>query len=116
MQIDIQARGFALTGALRGYAERRLCYALACIGNRIRKVTVRLSDINGPRGGEDKRCQVRMVLAGMPGVVVQNTEADLYAAIDRATERAGYTAARRLARSRAQSGAGRALHDSQAAQ
>jgi ribosome-associated translation inhibitor RaiA len=61
---------------------------------------VRLSDVNGPRGGEDKRCHIEVRLRGMPDVVIVDTEADLYVAIDRATERAGRALVRRLERRR----------------
>ena len=75
---------------------------LACslpAGERaIQRVTVRLSDINGPRGGEDKRCHIALRLKGLPRLVIEDTEADLYVAIDRAAERAGRTVQRRLAR------------------
>jgi len=98
MQIDIQTRNFALTNALRNYAERRLRFALTWADNRIQKIFVRLSDINGPRGGEDKRCQMQVVLAGLPDVVVEDTEASLYFAIDRAADRAGRTVMRKLDR------------------
>ena len=59
---------------------------------------MRLSDINGPHGGADKRCHLQVVLAGLPDVVVEDTEADLYVAIDRATDRAGRTVVRRIDR------------------
>ena len=54
MQIDIQTRNFGLTQALRNHAERRLRFALTSAGNHVQRIIVRLSDINGPRGGEDK--------------------------------------------------------------
>jgi len=98
MQITIQARQFSLTEALRNYAERRLRFALTCYGDHIQRVVMRLSDINGPRGGEDKRCQLQVVLSGFADVVVEDTEADLYMAIDRATGRAGRSVARRIER------------------
>ena len=100
MQIDIQARQFSLTDALRSHAERRLRFALTCCDDHIHRVAMRLSDINGPRGGADKRCHLQVVLAGLPDVVIEDTEADLYVAIDRATDRAGRTVGRRLARQR----------------
>jgi len=100
MQIDIQARNFSLTDALRSHAERRLRFALTCCDDHIQRVVMRLSDINGPRGGADKRCHLQVVLAGLPDVVIEDTEADLYVAIDRATDRAGRTVGRRLARQR----------------
>jgi len=61
---------------------------------------VRLSDINGPRGGLDKRCGIEIRLKGASAVAIEDTEADLYVAIDRAAERAGRTLDRRLARQR----------------
>ena len=100
MQIEIQARGFTLTQALRGYVERRLRFALSARDTRIERVRVRLSDINGPRGGCDKRCQVQVMLPGQAAVVVEDTESNLYVAVDRASDRARRTLTRRLARQR----------------
>jgi ribosomal subunit interface protein len=98
MQIDIQARDFSLTQALRSHIERRLGFALSTRYDRIRRILVRLSDINGPRGGHDKCCQLQIVMPGQADVVIEDTQADLYAAIDRAASRAGRTVARKLAR------------------
>ena len=102
MHFDIQARDFSLTKSLRNHAERRLRFALACFDNHIQRIVMLLSDINGPRGGVDKRCQLRIELGGMPDVVIQDTEADLYVAIDRAAYRAGRTLVRRLDRLQSQ--------------
>ena len=72
MQIDIQTRNFDLTHALRSYAERRPRFALTSADNHVKRIMVRLSDINGPRGGEDKRCHLQVVLAGLADVVIVN--------------------------------------------
>jgi putative sigma-54 modulation protein len=98
MQIDIQTRNFDLTNALRSYAERRLRFALTRADNCIQRIIVRLSDVNGPKGGNDKQCHVQVMLSGLPDVVVQDIEADLYFAIDRAANRAGRTVMRKLGR------------------
>jgi putative sigma-54 modulation protein len=98
MKIDIKTQDFPLTDALRSYAERRLHFALTCCEDRIQRVAMRLSDINGPRGGADKRCRLQVVLAGLPDVVVEDTEVDLYVAIDRATDRTGRTLVRKIER------------------
>jgi putative sigma-54 modulation protein len=98
MQIDIQACNFLLTDALRSHAEQRLRFALTCCSDRIQRVVMQLSDINGPRGGADKCCHLHVVLAGLPDVVVDDIEADLYIAIDRATDRAGRTVVRQIGR------------------
>ncbi len=100
MQINIQARDFPLTSALSGHIERRLGFALSTRDEHIQRVVVRLSDINGPRGGPDKCCHIQVVLTHLPDVVIKDTEANLYAAIDRAADRAGRTIGRRLARQR----------------
>jgi len=100
MQIDIRARGFELTNALRDHAERRLRFALSRAEASLGRVTLRLSDINGPRGGADKHCHLRVALKRLTAVVVEDTQIDLYVAIDRAADRAGRTVERRLARRR----------------
>jgi putative sigma-54 modulation protein len=100
MHIDIHTHGFSLTPGLREYVEKRLAYALSHGDDSIMRLTVRLSDINGPRGGDDKCCLIEVRLKQAPAVVIEDIEADLYVAIDRAAERAGRTLARRLARQR----------------
>jgi len=100
MRIEIQARGFDLTAGLREHAERRLHFALSGVSNEVRAVHVCLFDVNGPRGGNDKRCRIQIPMLGSPNLVVEDAEADLYLAIDRAADRTGRTMARRLGRLR----------------
>lgn len=100
MQIDIQARDFSLTQALRSHVERRVGFALSTRYDRIKRILVRLSDINGPRGGNDKCCRLCVVIPGQADVVIEDTQANLYAAIDRAADRAGRVVSRKLARLR----------------
>jgi hypothetical protein len=40
--------------------------------------------VNGPRGGVDRACRVKVVLSALPSVVVSEQDASLAAAIDRA--------------------------------
>lgn len=101
MQIDIQARDFPLTDALREHITRRLGFALSTRDDHIQRVIVILSDINGPQhGGADKCCHIQVILSHLPDVVVEDTELNLYDAIDRATDRASRTVGRKLARHR----------------
>lgn len=96
MQIDIKARGFRLTEGLRHQAERRVRFALGAASGRVHSVVMRLTDENGPRGGVDKRCTIQANLPGAPPVIIEQLEADLYVAIDRAADRAGRAVSRRL--------------------
>ncbi|WP_374349045.1 HPF/RaiA family ribosome-associated protein [Chitinimonas sp.] len=100
MKTDIKARNFLLTEALSQHVERRLDFALGRLDAHIHKVTVRLSDINGPRGGIDKHCHIQVSLHHLPDVVIEDCEADLYIAINRASERASRTVMRKLGRQR----------------
>ena len=99
MQIEIQARNFSTTRAMRSYIERRVGFALGTCYRHVKRILVRLSDVNGPRGGNDKRCHIEVILPGQ-AVVVEDTEADLYFAINRAVSRASRTVKRRLRRRR----------------
>jgi ribosome-associated translation inhibitor RaiA len=96
MQVDIQSLGFSLTPALSAYARRRIDDSLGFAAARINRLVVRLSDINGCRGGDDKRCLIDLRAKGVPEIVIEDVESDLYAAIDRATERARRALVRRL--------------------
>lgn len=100
MRIDIQTSGFKLTDGLRAHAERRLQFALSWAAHDVRNIVVRLSDINGPRGGNDKRCLIQIPIPGRPDVVIEDTESDLYVAIDHAVGRIERSVARRLQRKR----------------
>lgn len=96
MQVKIQARGFPLTDALRNHTHTRLGFTLSHAANRIRRVGIRLSDLNGPRGGVDKRCLIEVRINGLPPVVIEDIQPDVYTAIDRALGRAARTVMRRL--------------------
>ena len=100
MQIDFQTKGFTLTDPLKAHVRRRLKTALAARDEHIVHAQVRLSDINGPRGGVDKCCQLRIQLAGTSSVIVRDVSADMYAAIDKAARRISSSVGRRVSRMR----------------
>jgi putative sigma-54 modulation protein len=109
MNIDIQARGFDTTDAIRDYARRRLQFAINWTGSNVRAVNVTLSDLNGPKGGQDKCCAIRLQITGEPSVLIADKESDLYTAIDRAAERCKSLLARRIARRHDRANAGVSL-------
>ncbi|MEO6264927.1 MAG: HPF/RaiA family ribosome-associated protein [Luteimonas sp.] len=98
MQIDIQALNFTLTDGLHARVEHRLRLALTRFQDQIGGISVRLSDINGPKGGADKRCLMRSKANGLPDIVVVDIEADFYVAVDRAVGRARRTLERHRTR------------------
>jgi hypothetical protein len=50
-------------------------------------VTVRLADLNGPRGGVDKQCRIIVKLRPGEEVVVKDTASEVETAIDRCADR-----------------------------
>ncbi|MCB1956010.1 MAG: ribosome-associated translation inhibitor RaiA [Rhodocyclaceae bacterium] len=100
MQVRIQAHDFDLTPALRSHVTQRVRFALTRYRDHVRRIEVRLSDENGPRGGVDKRCRLHLRVGGLPDIVIDDTEADLYAAVTRSAERAERALGRQIRRSR----------------
>jgi len=98
MQVDIQARGFALTADLRQHAQRRLLLALSWSGDDVGAVSMHLSPSQGPRGGKDKRCCILVHFPGAADEVIEDTELDIYDAVDRAIDRTARRLAHRLKR------------------
>lgn len=96
MQLDIRIHKVDLPKEVNRYMGRRLRFCLGRFESRARQLTVRIFDINVPRGGADKRCRMTVRLIPSDAIVVQEVNSDLFAAIDRAAERAGQALARKL--------------------
>ena len=100
MNFDIQSQGFPLTAALADYSGRRLRFVLTHHGDRIRRIVVRLGDINGPRGDIDKFCRIQVHLSDAPLAAIEEIGSDMYAVINRAADRVGRVVVKQLERSR----------------
>lgn len=83
----IRAIGVPLDEGDRAYLRRKLGRKLGKVAPRIERTSVRIEDVNGPRGGIDKRCRIKVVLSGLPSVVVEERDRVLQAAMDRALRR-----------------------------
>ena len=66
----------------RGYIRRKLNIRLGKYAKSIERVSLRMEDVNGPRGGIDQVCRIKVVLRGLPSVVVERRDASLNAAVD----------------------------------
>jgi ribosome-associated translation inhibitor RaiA len=80
---------------------------LGKFASSIERVSVRAEDVNGPRGGVDHACRVKVVLNSLPSIVVVEQDASLAAAIDRALGAAERAVRRALQRRRSRSMKGR---------
>lgn len=101
MDTDIRILSTDLTEALQSYIERRLHFSVGRFGGRVGRVRVRIADVNGPRGGADKSCHISAELLPSGKTLLQQAvDANLYAAIGRATEGIGRSFARAVGRTR----------------
>jgi ribosome-associated translation inhibitor RaiA len=73
---------------LRDLTERRVRFVLRRLVWLVPRAEVQMSDVNGPRGGIDKRCQVQLMTDGAGSVVVASEANDWRAALDNALARA----------------------------
>jgi len=79
---DRQAQG------LRDWALTRVGFVLRRMAWRVAQASVQMTDVDGPRHGVDKRCQVAIVAADGPPLVVTATARDWRTALNQALARA----------------------------
>jgi len=99
--LDVRAHGFSLTEALRQFSSAHLASKLAKHAEQIHSVVIRLGDVNGIKGGEDKTCEVEVHVRARAPIVVSATDHDLRAAIDAAADRVQNVLQRKIGRRRA---------------
>jgi ribosome-associated translation inhibitor RaiA len=87
MKIDLHARRFELTESLRHAVHREIARLNQALGAGIIRVSVRLFDINGLRGGPDKGCLVHARFADGTSIVGSDVDADLYRSVPAAFEK-----------------------------
>ena len=101
MQVLFQSRD--PEGAeFRERVERRVRFVTRRLNGLVPRVTVQLSDVNGPRGGIDKRCQLALQTETAGTVVVTSTARNWRLALDQALGRAGRVLRQLVQRQRTQ--------------
>lgn len=100
MDIDVRIQNSDLGAAVRNYAVRRIRFAMGRFASRVGRIVIRISDVNGARGGIDQCCRVTAEVLPSGRVVVEQVDADLFTAIDRSCERVGQAFRRRIERVR----------------
>ncbi len=84
MPLHIRATQGNLRPVEREYIRRKLGLKLGKYARSIERISVRLEDVNGPRGGVDQSCRIKVVLRALPSVVFESRDAALKAAVDAA--------------------------------
>lgn len=96
----IRPRGVELDPDDRAYIRRKLGIKLGKFATSIERVSVRLEDVNGPRGGIDHVCRIKVVLSGLPSVFYEQRGPSLQPVIDGAIAGVERAVRRRLQRRR----------------
>jgi hypothetical protein len=100
MEISIRARGVDRSDNLTQMLQRSIAFAVDRHKSRINRISVYLEDVNGPRGGVDKHCQIEADLRGAQSVMILEKGDDLMAVANRAVRRLGYRIGRHIDRGR----------------
>lgn len=96
MKMRMAAHGVQISGELKEFIKRRIYFSLGRFGGRIKSLSVRLADINGPRGGIDKCCDIRVDAGLSQEVIVRERQKTIQAALSLAFERVERAMKKRL--------------------
>ena len=98
MKLLIVGRGTGVSEDLREFITRRVHFALGRFASQVERVTTRVADVNGPRGGTDKCCRMEVKLHALDSVSSVARADSLEEAAARAADRLGRGVARALGR------------------
>ncbi len=100
MQLKVHGANIRVTDSITSHVADRFTAALDNHQRQVNDVTVRLEDVNGPKGGVDMRCQATIHLRRGDPIIVEDVEDDLYAAISLTADRAKHLVTRQLEKRR----------------
>lgn len=78
--------------------EAILTTALARFAHRLKRVSVYVEDVNGPRGGVDKQCRCVLHLRRLPPLVIQDQGERVASLIYRVANRAAHAVSKEVER------------------
>ncbi len=93
MNVRIRWKAVTRSRAVEEHLARRLRFAIGRFADRVTAVRAWLEDVNGPRGGVDKRCAIE-VDGKLGRRRAEVRDVDLYVAVDRAAGAVGRLLAR----------------------
>ena len=94
--IEVRSKEKNLEGNIRQYTERRIGFALDHLRD-LRRIVVSIEDVNGPKGGPDKRCHILAEFA-FSSISLEETQCNWQTAIARAIHKLDRAATNKLHR------------------
>lgn len=98
MKLSIIDRNCEMSDETREFAERRFLFALSRFDSKIARVSIVVTDTNGPRGGIDKVCQVVIKTRRLGEIYVTGEDSQIEACVARTADRAARSVARAIGR------------------
>lgn len=87
MRTSITSPHWPVTEALAAHIQACIESLEQRFGDRVRSIAIRLMDVNGPKGGEDKVCRLQARIDNHPSINTEGRHAELYTAISLASHR-----------------------------
>lgn len=81
MQVQVHGQGIEIGDRLRGFVEERLSESLQHLDDRLTRVEVHLRDLNGNKGGVDKRCVCEARPRGLDPIAVEHDATEVTEAV-----------------------------------
>ena len=82
MELTVHGRHIPVSHALANHAQTRLGAALGQHNDWVKRVDLCFEDVNGPRGGVDKKCKALINLQAGTTLMLEEMSSNLYEAID----------------------------------
>jgi len=87
---SIRVHGIERTDKLREEVERSIAFAVDRYGAQVDHISVYLSDLNGPKGGVDKICQITAGLKRGRPILILEKGSETVPMVNRAVSRLAY--------------------------
>ncbi len=100
MDIHILDRNVGVTSGQREHIDRCLQFAFDRFGSHVCTIDISLADVNGPRGGEDVQCRLKVLFHGKGELVVEGKGVTVEAVVAETADRAVLAVSRRIDRLR----------------
>ncbi len=98
MRLQVSGSNVKLDESILDHVDRRFRFALDRLESEVSSVSIKLGDVNGPKGGVDKQCKVLVKLASGGDLVLRERAEDIYLSVSRASDRVQRLVRRRIDR------------------
>ena len=96
MIVNIQSHQVELDKAIEAHIRRKLTLALSRMEQNITAISIHLTDVINQKGCPETHCYIQISIIDLPDIIIEDTQTDLYFAIDRVIQKASHSLARKF--------------------